>query len=165
MSEQFRDIQEVISLILHCNVLLPEDFTEYIYHVGNVSEIHSMIRSGLIPEGRSLKRDRQSVFFTAVKPMDDDQRYGRNSMRLGQAKDRTIQKYLDASSKYSVLVQFEARAEERIVILSNKHGPSEWQQMYYTAKEMLHKARQPKHGGHKTILERWHKDDKYRKSL
>ena len=37
--------------------------------------------------------------------------------------------------------------------------------MYYKAKEMLQKARQPKHGGYKTILERWHKDDKYRKSL
>ena len=55
------------------NVLLPDDFTEYFYHVGNVSEIHSIIRSGLIPGGRSLKRDRQSVFFTAVNPMDDDQ--------------------------------------------------------------------------------------------
>ena len=32
-----------------------------------------MTRSGLIPGGRSLKRDRQSVFFTAVNPMDDDQ--------------------------------------------------------------------------------------------
>ena len=30
---------------------------------------------------------------------------------------------------------------------------------------MLQKARQPKHGGSKTILERWHKDDKYRTSL
>ena len=28
------------------NVLLPEDTAEYIYHVGNVSEIHSEIRSG-----------------------------------------------------------------------------------------------------------------------
>ena len=30
---------------------------------------------------------------------------------------------------------------------------------------MLQKARQPKHGGHKTILERWQKDDEYRTSL
>ena len=37
--------------------------------------------------------------------------------------------------------------------------------MYYKAKEMLQKARQPKHGGYRTILERWHNDDKYRKSL
>ena len=40
-------------------------------------------------------------------------------MRLGQAKDRTILKYLETSSKYSVLVQFKARAEERIAVLSN----------------------------------------------
>ena len=41
-----------------------------------------------------------------------------------------------------------------------KHGASERQRMYYKAKEMLQKARQPKHGGYKTILERWHNDDK-----
>ena len=37
--------------------------------------------------------------------------------------------------------------------------------MYYKTKEMLQKARQPKHGGYKTILERWHNDDQYSKSL
>ena len=37
--------------------------------------------------------------------------------------------------------------------------------MYYKAKEMLQKARQPKHGGSKIILDRGHKDDKYCKSL
>ena len=30
---------------------------------------------------------------------------------------------------------------------------------------MLQKARRPKHGGHKTFLERWHRNDKYRESL
>ena len=44
-----------------------------LHHIRNVSEIHSVIRSGLIPGGTCLKRDRQSVFFTAVNPMDDDQ--------------------------------------------------------------------------------------------
>ena len=37
--------------------------------------------------------------------------------------------------------------------------------MHNKAKEMLQNARQPKHGGYKTLLEIWHKDDKYRKSL
>ena len=74
----FRAIQghsggNLVDPALQDTVLLPEDFTEYIYHVGNVSEIHSIIRSGLIPGEKSLKRDRQSVFFTAVNPMDDDQ--------------------------------------------------------------------------------------------
>ena len=40
---------------------------------GNVSAIHSKTKSRLIPRGRSLKRDWQSVFFTAVNPMDEDQ--------------------------------------------------------------------------------------------
>ena len=57
---------------LQDNVLLPKGFTEYVYHVGNVSEVHSIIRSGLIPGGQSLKRGRQSVFFTIVNPMEDE---------------------------------------------------------------------------------------------
>ena len=36
---------------LQDTVLLPKGFTKYTYHVGNVSEVHSVIRSGLIPEG------------------------------------------------------------------------------------------------------------------
>ena len=37
--------------------------------------------------------------------------------------------------------------------------------MFFQAKDMLQRAPQPKHGGYKTILERWHNDDKYRESL
>ena len=37
--------------------------------------------------------------------------------------------------------------------------------MFHKAKEMLQKARQPKHGGHQSILERWHKDYDYRNSF
>ena len=55
---------------LHDNVLIPEDLTEYIYHVGNVSETFSTIGCGLIAGGRSPKSWRQSVFFTAVHPVD-----------------------------------------------------------------------------------------------
>ena len=46
-----------------------------------------------------------------------------------------------------------------------KHGRSERQRLYCKGKEMLQKGRQLKHGGHKSILERWHKDDQYRNSL
>ena len=46
-----------------------------------------------------------------------------------------------------------------------KHGASERQRMYYKAEEMLQNARQPKHGGSETILERWHKDNDYGKAL
>ena len=37
--------------------------------------------------------------------------------------------------------------------------------MYYKAKEMLHKARQEKHGNHSSILARWNNDYKYIKFL
>ena len=46
-----------------------------------------------------------------------------------------------------------------------KHGASERQRMYHKAKEMILKARQPKHDSCKSILERWTNDEKYRKSL
>ena len=51
---------------LQDNVLLPDDFAEFIYHIGNTHDMHSIIQGGLIPGGKSLKRDRQSLFFTAV---------------------------------------------------------------------------------------------------
>ena len=47
---------------LRDNVLLPNDFAHYIYNIGNAHDMHSIIQGGLIPGGRSLKRDRQSVF-------------------------------------------------------------------------------------------------------
>ena len=45
---------------------------DFINHIGNTSEMHSVIRGGLILGGRCLKRGRQSVFFTKVNPMEDD---------------------------------------------------------------------------------------------
>ena len=48
-----------------------KDFTEYIHHVGNADEPNSIMRNGLIPGGKSLKRGRQEVFFTTVNPMED----------------------------------------------------------------------------------------------
>ena len=69
----FRAIQghsgnSLVDPTLHDNTLLPEDVTEYIFHVGSVSEIFSIVKSGLIPAGKSLKGERHSVFFTAVNP-------------------------------------------------------------------------------------------------
>ena len=75
----FRAIQghsggNLVDPALQHNVLLLDDFGEvHPTHIGNANELHSIIKSGLIPGGRSLKRDRQTVLFTAVNPMDDDQ--------------------------------------------------------------------------------------------
>ena len=51
--------------------------------------------------------------------------------------------------------QFLPMLSKRITLAGAKHGPSERQRMHCKATEMLQKARQPKHGGHKSILERW----------
>ena len=57
---------------LQDNVLLPKGFTECIHHVGDANELNHMIRNGLIPGGKSLRRGRQAVFFTTVNPMEDE---------------------------------------------------------------------------------------------
>ena len=54
---------------LQDNVLLPDDFVGHIYHVGNSHDLPSLIQCGLIPGGRSVKKERHAVFFTAVNPM------------------------------------------------------------------------------------------------
>ena len=48
------------------NVLIPNSFFEYIYHIGNS---HSITHSGLIPGGQNLSK-RQTVFFLPVDPVD-----------------------------------------------------------------------------------------------
>ena len=56
---------------LQDNVLIPNDFFEYIDHVGCAINLHSIINSGLIPGGQNLSR-RQTVFFLLVNPMDKE---------------------------------------------------------------------------------------------
>ena len=73
VSELFKVIQDAIPLILHyrTNVLIPNNFSEYIYHVGCAINLHSITNSGLIPGGQSLSK-RQTVFFLLVNPMNKE---------------------------------------------------------------------------------------------
>ena len=59
----------LVDLTVQDNVLLPDDVADCIHHIGNARDMHSIIQCVLIPGGKSLKRNRQSVFFTAVNPM------------------------------------------------------------------------------------------------
>ena len=54
------------------NVLIPEDFFEFIYHIGSCFNMHSIIASGLVAGGRIHGRDLQTVFFTAFDPMGEN---------------------------------------------------------------------------------------------
>ena len=50
------------------NVLLPKDFTKYVYHVGHGKELRSVGRDGLVPGRFSTKTSRHAVFFTFCGP-------------------------------------------------------------------------------------------------
>ena len=56
---------------LQDNVFIPDDFVEYIYHIGCAINLHSIINSGLIPGGQNLSK-RQIVFFLLVNLMDKE---------------------------------------------------------------------------------------------
>ena len=60
--EQFKAILEgaFVDLAMQDNVVLPDNFFEHIFHVGNSHDVHSIIQSG-------------AVFFTVVSPMRVDQ--------------------------------------------------------------------------------------------
>ena len=49
---------------LQDNVLIPNNFFEYIYHIGCAINLHSITNSGLIAGGQHSSRERQTVFFT-----------------------------------------------------------------------------------------------------
>ena len=62
--------RNLIDPSLQDNVIIKSNFFHYIYHVGCAFNLHSIINSGLIPGGQNSSRERQTVFFTAVNPMD-----------------------------------------------------------------------------------------------
>ena len=57
---------------LQDNVLIPDTFFEYIYHIVCAINSHSITKSGLIAVGQHSSRDRHTVFFTAVNPMNKE---------------------------------------------------------------------------------------------
>ena len=61
--------RSLIDLPLQDNVIIPDGFFKYMYHVGCAINGHSIINSGLMPGGHNLS-NRQTVFFLPVDPMD-----------------------------------------------------------------------------------------------
>ena len=58
---------------LQDNVLIPNNFFEYIYPIGCAINLHSITNLGLIPGGQNLSK-RQTVSFTSVDPMNKEHR-------------------------------------------------------------------------------------------
>ena len=81
---------------LEDNVLIPNDFFKYNYHVGCAINLHSIINSGLIPGGHILS-NRQTVFFLPVDPMNkehkDSDTIDLKAPRLAWYKQKTWKKH------------------------------------------------------------------------
>ena len=58
---------------LQDNVLILDNFFEYISHFGCAVNSHSITNSGLIPGGQILSKERRTVFFTSVDPTVKEQ--------------------------------------------------------------------------------------------
>ena len=91
--------RNLIDLSSHDNLLIPNDFFEYIYHIGCAINLHSIINSGLIPGGQILN-NRQTVFFLLVDPMDkehkDPETIDLEAPRLAQYMDKAWKRHQDA---------------------------------------------------------------------
>ena len=119
----FRAIQghsggTLVDPTLQDNVLLPDDFADYIHHIGNAHDMHSIIQGGLVL-GRTLKRDRRSVFFTAVNSMYVNQDLDEVQYDLDKSRIAMCKNTWRISSKHSILVQYEDRSNKKIAVLSN----------------------------------------------
>ena len=105
---------------LQDNVLIPNNFFEYNYHIGCAVSLHSITNTGLIAGGQNSSRERQTVFFTAVNPMNtnhkDPQELDLTKPRLAWYKQKTWKKV----PGYGVLGRYTACSTKRIEVLSNK---------------------------------------------
>ena len=70
-SELFKDIQDVISLILHYRRMckIKSGFFKHIYTLDVLFNLHSIINNGLIPGGQNSSK-RQTVFLLLIDPRD-----------------------------------------------------------------------------------------------
>ena len=121
---QFKDIQENISLIHYCKTIycyrmtLPSTSTTS----GTPTRSTPLFKSGSIPGERSNRKNRQSVFFTAVNPIDVQLDRREVEYDLNKARIAPYKQNMEISSQYSILVQFTACSEKGIAILSNSIG-------------------------------------------
>ena len=110
ISEQFRDIQDALQV----NVLLPEDFTVYIYHVGNCKWNTFNNQKWIDPRRKKSQKGQTIRVFHCSEPD------GWEEIRCDLTSHGSPHtKILGDLIKNSVLVQFKARSAERIAVLSN----------------------------------------------
>ena len=91
--------RNLIDPSLQDNVLIPNNFFECIYHIGCAINLHSITNSGLVPGGQFLSKERQTVFFSAVNPMNKEHKdpydIDLNARRLAWYKQKTWKRHQD----------------------------------------------------------------------
>ena len=104
---------------LQHNVLIPDNFFEYISHIGCAINLHFITNSGLTPGGQNSGRERQTIFFTNVNPMDkehkDPYKLDLTQPRLAWYKQKTWKRHQDTVC----WVDTKTCSKERIKVLSN----------------------------------------------
>ena len=104
---------------LQDNILIPDGFFKYIYHVGCAINLHSIINSGLIPGGQNLS-NRLTVFFLPVDPMDKEHKDPeKNDLGAPRLARYTHKACMEDTSKHFVLGRYQTRSKERIEVLSD----------------------------------------------
>ena len=102
--------RSLVDPTLQDNVVIPSDFSQYIYHVGCAINLHSIINSGLIPGGQNLS-NRQTVFFLPVDPMDKEQKdpetIDLGAPRLAQYMHKAWKKHQDAVYRVDINLAIE----------------------------------------------------------
>ena len=63
--------RNLIDPSLQDNVVIPDGFFKYVYHIGCAIKLHSNTNSGLTLGGQNLSK-RQTVFFMPVDPMNKE---------------------------------------------------------------------------------------------
>ena len=81
------------------HVLIPDNFFEYICHIGCAVNLHSITNSGLITGGQNMGKERQTVFFTSVDPMNKEHKdpniIDLTASRLAWYKQKTWKRHQD----------------------------------------------------------------------
>ena len=109
--------RNLIDPSLQDNVSIPDNFFEYIYHVRCAISLHSITNSGLIAGGQNSSRDRQTVFFTAVNPIDKDHK---DPHELDLTKPRLASYKQKWKVHQDTVYWVDIQLAHRIEVLSNK---------------------------------------------
>ena len=123
--------RSLIDPTLQDNVVFPSNFFQYIYHVGCVIDLHSLINSGLIPGCQNLS-NRQTVFFLPEDPRDENHKNPDTIDLRAPRHAQYMHKWVEVTQEYGVLGRYQSCSQERIKVLSDtiernhllRHAPS-----------------------------------------